>query len=452
LVENSGADVWNGLDGRRGFADVALVDSRGAKTPVTMTLEKPREDGFTRETIQNDLLKDYSPATEQTVTFSHLQPETYYNLVVYCIGRAPNEGGVFSGAVEGIVHGAIVEDDFWVSRFLLGTNYIQNPFAKSDTDGRLRFTIRATSTVSADGYVNGLQLMEVAANNLAPSVLLQPKSAAAYPGQPLTLSVSAMAPPASLLTFQWQKVTTNKVADLTDDSGIAGSTNHNMVISNLVSTRTGNYRVVISGAYGSVTSAVATVSLQSSPKLINVDIKDGADTVPVYDGPGVLRAFGGHYWNGINGHSSFQDISLLDSDGNPTSVMISLLKDQLDSYTSPKTSNNLLKDYSCGHPQSVVLKNLEPNSLYRLVVYSYGAMEKEGGVFSGAVSGIVSGWTGSPNGTTDTFIQGTNYIENDSVMTDVNGSVTFAIQPTSTALPNGFYNADFNGLQIMRVK
>lgn len=456
LVQDSGLNIWNGIDGRVGFSNIPLVDANGIETSVTLTLDKPREDGYTRDNIQNDLLKDYSPATAQTVIVSHLQPEAYYNLVVYCIGRAPNEGGVLSGAVDGIVHGGIVENDFWVSRFLLGTNYIQNPFAKSDTGGILRFTIKATATVCSDGYVNGdlngLQIMKVAAANLAPCVVRQPKTAAAYFGESLSLSANAIAPPPSLLTYQWQKISTNGIINLVDDIGLGGSTNQILVISNLLVSRTGSYRVVISDMYGSVTSVVAKVSQQSSPDLISVDIKNGLDSVPVYGGIGVLHVFGGNYWNGINGHSSFQDAPLLDSERNLTVVTISLFKDQVDSYTSPRTSNNLLKDYSCGHPQTVILKNLKPNCHYSIVVYSYGAMENEGGVFSGAITGIAHGWSGSPDGTTENFIKGINYVENNSVTTDANGTIAFTVQATSSVVTNGFYNADFNGLQIMRIE
>lgn len=47
------------------------------------------------------------------------------------------------------------------------------------------------------------------------------------------------------------------------------------------------------------------------------------------------------------------------------------------------------------------------------------------------------------------YMAGTNYIENAAAMTDAKGTITFTIQPTSIVSNGGFYNCDFNGLQIM---
>ncbi|HEU5122428.1 MAG TPA: immunoglobulin domain-containing protein [Verrucomicrobiae bacterium] len=452
LVENSGFDVWNGIDGRNGFTDVPLLDSAGERTPVTISLSKPREDGYTRKESQNDLFKDYSPASEQTITLNGLEPDSYYNLVVYSIGRAPNEGGVFSGAINGVVYGGHFESEMWISRFLPGTNYIQNPFTKSDSSGAIQFTIKATKSLFKDGFFNGdfngLQLRKVATNNMAPYILQQPQSVAAYRNQPAVLRASAVGTTSSQLTYTWQKIGANNRGGLMDGNGIQGINSPVLTISNVTASTVGDYRVVIGGMPGSVTSRVATVSIMPSPRLINVDIKNG--NVPVYDGRGVLSALGGNFWNGINGRVSFTDRPLLDNDSHPTAVTISLLKEQVDSYTSPISPNNLLKDYSVGHPQTVILKNLEPDTHYHLVVYSFGAMQHEGGVFSGAVKGIVHGWHGSSVGLVDRFVLGTNYIENASALTDARGTLSFTIQPTSTVDTNGFFNSDFNGLQIRR--
>jgi hypothetical protein len=106
--------------------------------------------------------------TAQTVTLHNLEPDCYYDLLVYSIGLMANEGGVFSGAVEGVAYGGAAEGDFWASRFIPGTNYIQNPFARSDSTGTLEFTIKPTSSIFKDGFYNGdfngLQIVKVAGN------------------------------------------------------------------------------------------------------------------------------------------------------------------------------------------------------------------------------------------------------------------------------------------------
>ena len=456
LLSNGDSGRWNGLNGRNGFKNAALVDATGAATPVRLTLSKPREDGWTRMDIENDLFREYSPASAQTVTLDGLEPDCFYDLVVYSLGMMANEGGVFSGAVEGIVSGGNSSDPYWTSQFFLRTNYLRNPFAKSDAAGRLQFVVKATSSVSSDGFYNGdfngLQIAKFGANTPPPVILSPPCPATSYQNQPVVLSATFAAPPGITTTCQWQRLSSINISNVTDDSNLIGATSPTLTITHFRAAYAGNYRLVVSGQSGSVASPVVRVSLKESPYLVNVDIKNEADPVPAYTERGVLNALGGTFWNGVNGRRSFENIPLADNAGQPTAVTLSLSKEQVDSYTSPRTSNNLLKDYSVGHPQTVTLKNLEPNARYRLVAYSFGAVENEGGVFSGALQGIVHGWAGAPGAASETFISGTNYLENDSALTDTNGSLTFTIQPTSTVFTNGFYNSDFNGLQVMRTE
>jgi len=456
LMSNGDSGLWNGLDGRNGFKKATLVDATGAATPVRLTLSKPREDGWTRREIENDLFREYSAAAEQTVALDGLEPDCFYDLVVYSLGMMANEGGVFSGGIEGIVYGANSSDAYWTSQFFLGTNYLRNPFAKSDAEGRLQVAIKATSSVFSDGFhngdFNGLQIARLGSNTPPPTILVQPRPATSYRNQPVVLAATFVAPPGISTTCQWQRVTATNVSNVTDDANLLGATSPTLTITHFNPAYAGNYRLIVNGPSGSATSAVVRVSLKGTPYLVNVDIKNEADLIPTYTGRGVLNALGGTFWNGINGRRSFKNIPLADNAGQPTAVTLSLSKEQVDSFTSPRTANNLLKDYSVGHPQTVTVKNLEPNTHYHLVAYSFGAMENEGGVFSGALQGIVHGWAGSPDPAGESFIPGTNYLENDSALTDGNGSLTFTIQPTSTIVTNGFYNSDFNGLQVKRAE
>ena len=90
-----------------------------------------------------------------------------------------------------------------------------------------------------------------------PDVLASPQGGMAVIGNSLTLSVAAVG--ASPLFYQWQLNGTN----LTDNGRISGSQSNSLTLATLLLSDTGGYRVIITNAYGSVTSAVATLTVVS---------------------------------------------------------------------------------------------------------------------------------------------------------------------------------------------
>lgn len=85
---------------------------------------------------------------------------------------------------------------------------------------------------------------------VAPVVLTPPQSQAALAGQTVTLTVGLSSCPP--LTYQWYFNQTNAVA---------GGTNSQLVLSNIGSGQDGTYFVAVINAFGSVTSATATVTV-----------------------------------------------------------------------------------------------------------------------------------------------------------------------------------------------
>ena len=83
-----------------------------------------------------------------------------------------------------------------------------------------------------------------------------PKSVKPSPGAPLNLSVTATG--AEPLSFQWYVNETNA---LSDGPEITGSTTSNLTIYPLAPDNAGNYSVVVSNPYGSVTSSIVTLTI-----------------------------------------------------------------------------------------------------------------------------------------------------------------------------------------------
>jgi hypothetical protein len=89
-----------------------------------------------------------------------------------------------------------------------------------------------------------------------PSITVQPVGTNQIAGLGCTLSVAAVGTPT--LAYQWQK----------DGTNVAGATGTNLSLVNPQSGNAGDYRVVITNAYGAVTSQVATVVVVPSAPVV----------------------------------------------------------------------------------------------------------------------------------------------------------------------------------------
>ena len=101
------------------------------------------------------------------------------------------------------------------------------------------------------------------AGELAPTITQQPQGVAVGLGASASLSTAAAGNPT--ITYQWYQGTTK----LTDVAGnISGSTSAVLTITNAQVANGGNYTVVAANSFGSVTSAVAVVTVTPSPDIV----------------------------------------------------------------------------------------------------------------------------------------------------------------------------------------
>ena len=92
-------------------------------------------------------------------------------------------------------------------------------------------------------------------SNAPPHIITQPASQTVNDGSSATFSVWAIGP--SPLNYQWRFSGTNNISEATN---ISGATNSSFAISDVQSNYAGKYDVVVTNAFGSVTSVVATLS------------------------------------------------------------------------------------------------------------------------------------------------------------------------------------------------
>ena len=104
----------------------------------------------------------------------------------------------------------------------------------------------------ADGSIGPSKLSSAVSNALKPVVIGQPSSVVEHVGMPTFLVVDATG---GDNTYQWKK----------DGVDITGATSSTLSISDLnASQHEGNYTVVVSNAFGSVTSSVARIDVNGS--------------------------------------------------------------------------------------------------------------------------------------------------------------------------------------------
>ncbi len=99
----------------------------------------------------------------------------------------------------------------------------------------------------------------VTSSNAALAVVLSPTSQTKYAGTIATFTVTAIGPLS--FCYQWQKDGTN----LTSGGKISGATNSTLTISDVSDADAANYGAVVTTAYGSVTSSIATLTVNDSP-------------------------------------------------------------------------------------------------------------------------------------------------------------------------------------------
>ncbi len=119
-------------------------------------------------------------------------------------------------------------------------------------------------TVSVPGEPTRQYLLNTASFVSPPRVLVSPASSTNAPGSAASFNVLAIGD--EPLTFQWRRNGT----DLEDSDYISGATTTNLIITDLQYSDAGGYDVVVVNDYGSVTSAVAVLTVGSRPTTFNL--------------------------------------------------------------------------------------------------------------------------------------------------------------------------------------
>ena len=135
---------------------------------------------------------------------------------------------------------------------IVGATAATNTIAAAQTTDAGNYTVVVTNV--AGSITSAVATLTV---NIAPEIAIDPQSESVNAGSPVSFWVAATG--TAPLSYQWRKDGTNIV-------GATGATN---TIATAQSTTAGSYSVVVTNVAGSVTSAVATLTVVIMPPQIN---------------------------------------------------------------------------------------------------------------------------------------------------------------------------------------
>jgi PKD repeat protein len=125
-----------------------------------------------------------------------------------------------------------------------GTSYTDTSLAS----GSYWYRVRATNGTATSDYSN---VASYASTDVAPAITAQPVSQTATRGSSVSFSVSATGSPAP--GYQWQK----------GGVALSGATSSTLTFPSVTSSDAGNYSVVVTNSAGSLTSKVATLTVNA---------------------------------------------------------------------------------------------------------------------------------------------------------------------------------------------
>jgi outer membrane protein assembly factor BamB len=144
--------------------------------------------------------------------------------------------------------------------------------------GTYSVVFSATNSVGSSAWTVTL-FVNGQGNGSLPTITSQPQSHTNVAGASITFNVAAMG--SAPLSYQWRF------------SGLplAGQTGTNLTLSNVQSTNAGNYDVVVANAFGSVTSAVATLTVAATAEYTFLTLAGLAANPGSADGTGSAARF-----------------------------------------------------------------------------------------------------------------------------------------------------------------
>jgi hypothetical protein len=237
------SDFWNTyIVKTESLANLKFADGTPSGAGLTVT----NDSAAYSDTVFDAMLSFYGYSTVNiVVTVTNLTAGTY-DFYLYGHGNEGNQNSIFQMTVGPENYGpqATANGGDWVSPvWQEGVQYVE--FTNVSVPNNQAVTITVEPGASGYAVLCGLQIANVG----LPSIFAQPTNQAVVQGSTATWSVSAVG--AMPLAYQW----------FFDNAAISGATNSALSATNAQLATAGSYSLVMSNQYGSITSAVTTLTV-----------------------------------------------------------------------------------------------------------------------------------------------------------------------------------------------
>jgi hypothetical protein len=247
-----GAETFGAIPELVVLSNGTVLDFKADGSVATATGNGIAYSGFTNDTGNaafNVALTQFNyDGGPKTITLNNLVIGQQYSVQLFACDR---RNGVRSTLVANFQDPNDATDIS--ANFQMGYyDYVIGTFTANNTS----VDIQENLLNSSGGNINALVVRAIGAN-VPPQLTTQPAANSVYNGWNGTLTAAAIG--TGPLTYHWQKssVGGGVFTNLVNSAHIGGATNYLLSLSNLVASDTADYRVVVSSAYGSVTSSPA---------------------------------------------------------------------------------------------------------------------------------------------------------------------------------------------------
>jgi hypothetical protein len=379
----------------------------------------------------------YASYTNITLTIANLIPGSY-DFYLYGHGASNNQNSGFQLAVGAQSYGteATTNGPGWLSSaWQEGVQYVE--FTNVDVPYGQAVIIKAGpgSEANQNAFLSGLQIALASPPSEIPFIIDQPMDQSTAQGAIATFSVVAGGEPP--FAYQW----------LFGGADAVGASNSSYTVANAQSSNVGGYCVIVANAYGSVTSAVAALSLLP-PALTLMDVAFTGGNVTSKTGFAATGVTTNDFWDTYALNSgTLSNLSFVDGTASDVALTVTNANSAYtDQASDPMYATSL---YSVSGVITVTVTNLTPG-LYDLYLYGHGNEDYFSSLFqvtSGAESYGSAATVDGPNWVSPVWQDGVQYVEFTNVDVLADQAIIITVGPGTAVRSDAF----LSGLQLANI-
>jgi hypothetical protein len=372
----------------------------------------------------------YTDGGNIMVTVTNLN-QGVYDFYLYGHGDGNNENSVFQLTLGSQIYGseATTNGSGWLSSvWQEGVQYVR--FASVDVSGGQPITITVEPGAGGYAVLSGLQLALVGS---MPNFVTQPTNQTVVEGTTATFSVVASG--AAPLAYQW----------LFNNTDISGATNSSYSVIDAQLADAGNYSVVVTNFYGSITSLIATLNI-IAPIGTLIDVAFTSASVTGKTGFAAIGVSTNDFWNTYDPFPSPSLLNLEFAEGTMSEASLKIAS-PVAGGTQNGASDPMYGTCVLGYNISVLITNLAAGA-YDIYLYGHGNEDNQNSVFqltAGSKSYGTQATTNGPGWLSSVWQEGVQYVEFSDVTVSTGQIITITVEPG--AAPNF---AVLSGLQIAK--